>query len=59
VFLINPEAWYTDEDLVRLGLDPDALAWGVEAGGLRAREAGPQRLYLGRWLLDWPREGGA
>lgn len=54
---IEPEQFYAEEHLRTVwGFTTEALARARSDEGLRCKQIGRRRLYLGEWLLDWLRQ---
>jgi hypothetical protein len=53
-FVIVPEGWYSDDDIVLMTQIPQAaLDRAHRAGELRFAKKGPHRWHLGSWVLEW------
>jgi hypothetical protein len=50
---LEPEGWYTEEQLRIMGLDGDQLARARRSEGLKYRQIGRRRWYKGAWVLQW------
>jgi hypothetical protein len=50
---ILPDALYSEDALLQMGLSAEALRRGRRSGLLRYSRPSKRPLYLGQWVIDW------
>jgi hypothetical protein len=50
---LDPDQWYYEWQLHRMGLDDDDITAARKAGEVRFRQLKQGRIFRGQWVIDW------